>query len=479
MTMIDENYIIRNLEETVGPDNVVTDAKDLEKYGNDGSFVRPMKPLCAARPATVEEVQGIVRMANRLNVALFPYSSGTNYQGGHIPTERGVTVDLGRLNRIELLDAVARNAIIEPGVTFEQLQREAGKKGLRAMTALGVPGEGSVLATYLECTPLYLWPRFKTWETLTLKMVLPTGEIMSTGQMAVPGSERPYNWTTQMGVLNRLFFCAQGTLGIAVKGAITLKNIPAARKFIFVSLEGIGKLGELSQKLMHQEANDEYFVANNLYLACLLASSKEEIEALKKSLPPWAVVVGISGNDEEEVAYKELDLREVLTSFGLAGTENLPGLSDAQGRLIEETEHPKGMGNQRRYKGGCTYIACMASKTQLNALYDLTLKATSKNGGTPPELGWRIMPLNFGGSYYFEPSLYFNPEDPVDYESSRGTFLHASRTLIHAGAFFPRPYPLWAEEVYFRMGAYHRKVKMVKEMLDTNNIMNPGKLALR
>ena len=57
-------------------------------------------------------------------------------------------------------------------------------------------------------------------------------------------------------------------------------------------------------------------------------------------------------------------------------------------------------------------------------------------------------------------------------------FLEISRTLIHAGGYFPRPYPLWAEEVYFRIGTYHRKVKMVKEMLDPGNIMNPGRLAL-
>ena len=206
--MMDERYIIETLEEIVGPENVITSHDDLFRYAADGSFVKPMRPLCAVKPATIEEVQGIVRLANRLPIPLFPFSSGTTYQGAHIPTERGITVDLSRMNRIDLLDTVARNAIIEPGVTFAQLQEEAKKVGLRAMTPIGVPASGSVLATYLECTPLYLWPRFKTWETLTLKMVLPTGEVMGTGQMALPDSDRPYNWTTNFAVLNRLFFCA-------------------------------------------------------------------------------------------------------------------------------------------------------------------------------------------------------------------------------------------------------------------------------
>jgi FAD/FMN-containing dehydrogenase len=90
-----------------------------------------------------------------------------------------------------------------------------------------------------------------------------------------------------------------------------------------------------------------------------------------------------------------------------------------------------------------------------------------------------IMPLNFGGSYYFEPNLYHNPDDKKESDVAYKLFMEISRSLIHAGGFFPRPYPLWADEVFFRLGAYHRKIKMVKAMLDPNNVMNPGKLALR
>lgn len=128
--MIEEKYIVESLKEIVGPENLVTDAKGLEKYAKDGSFVKPMKPLVAAKPLTIEEVQGIVRLANRIGIALYPYSSGTSFQGGHIPTERGITVDLSRMNKIDLLDTVARNAIIEPGVTFDQLQKRRTRRAL-------------------------------------------------------------------------------------------------------------------------------------------------------------------------------------------------------------------------------------------------------------------------------------------------------------------------------------------------------------
>ncbi|MEI6127470.1 MAG: FAD-binding oxidoreductase [Pseudomonadota bacterium] len=470
-----ETYIIETLNEIAGADNVISDSLSLDGYAHDGSFVKPLKPLCAVRPADVEEVQAIVRLANREKIALFPFSSGTTYQGAHIPSERGITVDLRRMNKIDLLDTVARNAIIEPGVTFAQLARAAQEKGLKPMTPVGIPEEASVLATYLENTPLYLWPRYKTWETLNVKMVLPRGELMGTGQMALPASDRPYHWATNFAVLNRLFFGAQGTLGIAVKAAVTLRNLVEHRKYLVLPLENIEKLPALSTTLMHQEANDEYFVTNAAYFACLFANDNAEIASLKKSLPPWLAVIGISGNDEAEVAYKQLDIKDALDRFGLKGDTALPGMADLQSRLVREIDHPRGMLNQRRYKGGCSYIACMVSNAQLNPLYNLTLQHAQRQGEAPAELGWMIMPLNFGGSYYFEPNLYYSPEDG----RAKELFLNISKALIHAGAFFPRPYPLWAEEVYFRIGSYHRKIKMCKQLFDPNNIMNPGKLALR
>ena len=45
------------------------------------------------------------------------------------------------------------------------------------------------------------------------------------------------------------------------------------------------------------------------YLSCLLAKDKQEIDELEKALPAWTAVIGLSGNDEEEVAYKNLTWR--------------------------------------------------------------------------------------------------------------------------------------------------------------------------
>jgi FAD/FMN-containing dehydrogenase len=298
--------------------------------------------------------------------------------------------------------------------------------------------------------------------------------------MAMQNSDRPYHWATNFAVINRLFFGAQGTLGIAVKAAVTLKNVAENRNYLFIALDSIDILPELCPALMRQEANDEFFLANSRYLSCLLAKDKQEIDELEKALPAWTAVIGLSGNDEEEVAYKDLDIEDVLKKFNLKSlAKNSTVKADLEARMIAEIDSPRGMLNQRRYRGGCGYIACMASNSQLRTFYKLTMQAAGTNGSGEEELGWMIMPLNFGGSYYFEPSVYYDPADEQQTKKAKQLFKHISETLIRAGGFFPRPYPMWAEAVYSRMGAYHRKIKMLKDLYDPNNIMNPGKLGLR
>jgi FAD/FMN-containing dehydrogenase len=77
----------------VGASQIIADPALLAHYVNDGSFVMPVVPLDAVRPADAEEVQAVVRFASRERIILFSLSSGTTYWGVHIPIERGIIID--------------------------------------------------------------------------------------------------------------------------------------------------------------------------------------------------------------------------------------------------------------------------------------------------------------------------------------------------------------------------------------------------
>ncbi len=98
------------------------------------------------RPESAAEVQEVIKKANRDKKPLVPFSSGNNLQDTHLPSVKGaISVDLSGLKGI-YYDTLNRNAVVEPGVTFEELDRYCKKDGLRPLTALDVPKTASVLS---------------------------------------------------------------------------------------------------------------------------------------------------------------------------------------------------------------------------------------------------------------------------------------------------------------------------------------------
>ena len=469
---------LESLQKIVGAKNVVTDRESLKRYGVDQSFVKPFNPLYAVKPSSTEEVQEIVLVANRMGIPVIPYSSGTNLQGSHIPAQKAITIDLSNMNKIHLIDPISRNVILEPGVTFSLLQDELKKHSLRALTPIGLPAHASVIGTYLEFTPLFSWPKYGPWETLTLKIVLPTGEVMGTGQMDIPASKLPYSWTTPYAVISRMFFGAQGTLGVVTKAAITVKTLYEAAKVFFIRFHDLIQMAEAVRKFLRMEVTEEVFVTNPHYLSLLLAKKwPEEFDRLKKKIAPWILVMVVRGY-REEVELKSLDLKEVAYSLKLTLETDLPDLTDAGERVLREIAHPMGFLSQNRYQGAWNPIFCYTTKGNLPLFHALITSIASKHQYSSEDIGFFLLPLNHGATFYFEPSFYRDPHDKSDSQKVEKLFLEASNKLIHQGAFFDRPYPLWAEGVYSQAPIYHKKIKEIKEMVDPNNIMNPGKLAL-
>ena len=473
-----EKDIVARLEKIVGSGFVLTKENELQKYGSDQSFVAPCNPICAALPRSLEEVHQIVLMANELSVPVIPYSSGTSLQGAHIPARPGITVDLSRMNKIHAIDPVSRNAIIEPGVTFAELQKEAKKQGLRVLTPIGIPAHASVVATYAEFTPLYSWPKYGPWETLTVELVLPTGDIMGTGQMAIKRAEHPYTWSTPFTVVNRMFFGAQGTLGIITKAAITLKTLYEVNRVFFVEFDDVTALAEAARKFLHSEVTEEMFAVNAHYLAAHLAKTfPDEFAAIKSKAAPWTLVMLARGY-EEEVEMKTLDLQDAAAALNVTLKKETAGIPDAAARILQEIACPRGSSQHNRYKRAWNPIFCFTTKGNLSPFITRIADLAKKYNYAAADVGYFIMPLNHGGTFYFEPGFYRNPQDKAESDSVKKLFIATSEELIDRGAFFDRPYPLWAEKVYARAATYHDKIKELKAAVDPKNIMHPGRLAL-
>jgi len=423
------------------------------------NFFAEHKPEKTLYPKTAEDVRQIIKEANRDRRTLVPVSSGANLQDTHLPSVAGATaVDLSGMKGI-YFDALNRNVVVEPGVTFADLADRCREHGLRTLTAIDVPKEASVLATYLEMMPLYGWPKYHPWEMLTMEGYRADGQHFATGQMAM-SQNRPdkYSWGCSFAQVARLFCQAQGTLGIITKAAVTLKSAPPHAQVLFMACTTINQAMRALKALLATEQPHEIFAANRVYLAELL---RDEPAA---TLPAWTVIIVNRGFEAEEVAYKLKDMRVVAKELGGQLQTSLRGAPGAGQGILAEIEAPTGAVLHSSRQGWAPFVTISTAQ-----------QIAQSAGFFKKDSGAIMMPLQAGACFYYQPDLRYQVDQ---LQKARKEYGAVAGTLLGLGVQFPRPSVLIAKQVARRYPNSFKLLRSIKQAVDPVNIMNPGKLGL-
>ena len=217
----------KELAGVIGQGSILDKPEVLAEYSRDSSFVPPVMPGCVVKPASIEEVRAIVIWANDTLTPLVPVSSGPpRFRGDTVPgVEGAVIVDLSSMNKIIRIDTRNKIAMVEPGVTFGQLQSELTNEGLCAYVPLAPRSTKSVIGSMLEREPItrpgHHWA--STDPLLCAEVVFGTGDVFRTGEASGPDTVEE-QWEMVRVQMNpfghshvdfqRLLAGAQGTMGI-------------------------------------------------------------------------------------------------------------------------------------------------------------------------------------------------------------------------------------------------------------------------
>lgn len=479
------------LAKIVGEDNVLSLQERLNEYSKDMSFVAPMKPDYIIKPGNTSEVQKVVQWANIHQRPLVTVSSGPPHLNGDtVPGTKGaVILDLHRMNRIIKIDPANQVAIVEPGVTYQNLQVELKKSGLRAFTPLVPRIAKSVIGSIISKEPVTIPSQH--WDStdpmLCIEVVFGTGDKTRTGEAAGPdplekqweigkAQLSPFG-PTQMD-LQRLISGAQGTIGIVTWMSIKCRQLPKLSRGFFVPSERIEPLIELSYELLRPRMGEDHFIVNGLNLACLMSCSSQEIQYLSKTLPSWLMFINFEGYDPlplDAVEYQTADLIEMAQCHGLSPVTEIQGITAE--KLIQLLSEPSPEPYWKfRSKGGFQDVPFLTTLDQTpdfgKAMFDLAEKYQypTKN------IGVYIQPIVQGTCCQCEFSLFHDPTDP-DASAHTKQFLNdVVECLEQRGGFFSRPYAVWADIAYRHMQDTADIQKKIKKIFDPNGILNPGKL---
>jgi len=155
--------------------------------------------------------------------------------------------------------------------------------------------------------------------------------------------------------------------------------------------------------------------------------------------------------------------------------KNLPGASNKE--VLDKILNPSGEPYWKlKGKGGCEDIFFLSTLDKIPQ-YISTMYAQATAFKYPTaEIGIYIQPQHHGVSNHCEFSLPFNPKDIKETAKMKELSAKASEALIGQGAYFSRPYGMWANMVYNRDAQGTIALRKIKKIFDPNNVMNPGKL---
>jgi glycolate oxidase len=212
--------IIAAFTEIIGSAHVILEEQSRYNYSHDETEDYSFMPDVVLKPATPEEISGIMKLCNAHRIPVTPRGAGTGLSGGALPVNQGVVISMERFNKILNIDELNLQATVEPGVITEVFQDAVRERGLfyppdpasRGSCFIGgnvSENSGGPKAVKYGVTRDYV---------LNLEVVLPTGDIIWTGANVLKNSTG-YN-------LTQLMCGSEGTLGIITKIVFKLRGIP-------------------------------------------------------------------------------------------------------------------------------------------------------------------------------------------------------------------------------------------------------------
>lgn len=229
--------LIRELKAIVGDRWVATDKEELICYGYDATPGFFNLPEAVVQPANKEEVAAVLKLATREKIPVYTRGAGTNLSAGAVPAEGGIVLFTVRLNKILEIDQENWTAVVEPAVIVAELNAAVEQYGLIYPPDPGTVTTASMGGTVAENSGGLRGLKYGVTKHYVtgLEVVLADGSIVEYGGKSAkaPGYD-----------MVMLFTGSEGTLGVITKITVRLVPAPAARRSMiatFHDLNGAGK----------------------------------------------------------------------------------------------------------------------------------------------------------------------------------------------------------------------------------------------
>ncbi|MFT5522298.1 MAG: 4-cresol dehydrogenase (hydroxylating) [Pirellulaceae bacterium] len=491
---------IRCWADALGAEDVIVDAALLAE-ASAATFPTDAGVLAILKPENRDEVQECVAIANQNSVPLYSVSRGKNWGlGSRVPTATSVLLDLSGMDKIVDFNEELAYITVEPGVTFEQVCQFLKERDSKLfLSVTGGPPDGSLIGNVVErgdgTGPYGQRGDF----VANFEVVLPDGRCLRTGFGRFENAAIQNVHRSGVGpAVDGLF--TQSNLGIVTQLTIWLAPLPDFYQPFLCRIENqqmLARVIEVSRELLlHRVLEPNSFGVWNHYKNMATQGQYPWVEMQQKTPldisqfggDVWfggGVVYGaseqlgvVSANHVREALEPHvsefwfLDNQERETPYlGVPTSHNIRSLYWRKRSLVPELIDPE--------RDGCGVIwVCHALplvSDTMNALLDL-IKTTVLEHKFEPNIGFNCVSGRCANLYT---ALVYDRE--VNGEDERAVQCHDRLIeLLAAKGVLPyRLSNLSQKSLPKSNGAYDSFLQQLKEMLDPNDILAPGRYDFR
>ncbi len=446
--------ILSDLEEIVGKDFASNKKEDLFIYSLDPGASLPREVDYVVMPNSVEEVQKIVKLANKERIPIVPMGGGLTLSGLVIPVKGGIVLDMKRMDRIVEINEYSKYALIESGVTTGQLLAYLNENYPDLQPPVpDAPAAATVAGNVLIHGSGYLSQKYGDHGSMIngLEVVLPNGDICKVGSCSLSKY-----WFTRGPIpdLIGLFTSSFGTLGIVTKLSVKLFYKPKFREVVFGLATDFDDLPNILSKVIE-------------------SGLAEDVLLGMQDKPDWMkgyifVIVYVTGESQDEIDTNTKVLKKIYRKTNARYMKTPPRIRE----IYMEKPIFAATAADFRKGGGFEYVGAFIPLENIPEAYKGGVEI-SKRHGIIPTIGSRLIGQTHTVMVFF--SYSFNRADPEDMKNARDA-LHETNILALELGGIPWKAEIAGQKLILeKMDPNFKKLfKTIRDILDPNHIMNPG-----
>lgn len=210
--------VISQLARFVGERNISTRRSDLELHAQDQSAHEAHLPEVILWVENVEQVAGVLAYANQQHIPVTAWGAGSSLEGNPIALCGGIMISFEHMNKIIAIHADDFQVTVQPGMGYKDLNTQLARHGLFFAPDPGANASiGGMLANNAAGIRTVKYGATKD-NVLRIQVVLADGRIMEAGSRSVKQSSG-YD-------LAHLFIGSEGTLGLITEATLKVVPIP-------------------------------------------------------------------------------------------------------------------------------------------------------------------------------------------------------------------------------------------------------------